>query len=121
MRFLADMGVSQTAVAQLQREGHDALHLLDVGLERLADAAILEKGRAESRIVLTFDLDFGDLLAAGGQDGPSVVIFRTRDARAKSVLQRLRLVLAEAATDLAAGAIVIVENQRFRVRRLPVI
>jgi predicted nuclease of predicted toxin-antitoxin system len=30
----------------------------------------------EQRIVLTFDLDFGDLLAAGAHALPSVVIFR---------------------------------------------
>jgi predicted RNA binding protein YcfA (HicA-like mRNA interferase family) len=39
---------------------------------------MMAKAVAESRIVLTFDLDFGDILTAAGSQGPSVMIFRLR-------------------------------------------
>jgi predicted nuclease of predicted toxin-antitoxin system len=58
------MGVSATTAGALCAAGHDAVHLRDEGLITLPDTEILEKGRRERRIVLTFDLDFGDLLAA---------------------------------------------------------
>ena len=45
------------------------------GLHRLPDSAILEKARNEERILLTHDLDFGELVAARL---PSVVVFRLR-------------------------------------------
>lgn len=63
MRFLADMGVSLTTVEALRAASHDAVHLRDEELIRLPDLDIVAKALAESRIVLTFDLDFGDILA----------------------------------------------------------
>ena len=65
MTFLADMGVSLTTVEALRAANHDAVHLRDEGLIRLPDPDIVTKALAESRIVLTFDLDFGDILAIG--------------------------------------------------------
>lgn len=75
MKFLADMGISPKAVDFLVRLGHQASHLQQQGLHRLKDSEILEKARQEGCILLTHDLDFGDLLAANGADLPSVVIF----------------------------------------------
>ena len=57
MRFLADMGVAVPIVEELRRQGHDALHLRDEGLQRSPDQQILDKAIAEDRILLTFDLD----------------------------------------------------------------
>jgi hypothetical protein len=69
MRFLADMGVATSTVQELAGAGHDAVHLRHLGLQRLPDNEILAKARGERRIVLTFDLDFGDLLALGMPGG----------------------------------------------------
>ncbi|GET36003.1 DUF5615 family PIN-like protein [Microseira wollei] len=76
MKFQAYMGVSPQTVEILRQNGYEAVHLIEEGLERLEDSLILEKARLEGRIVLTFDLDFGDLLAASGDALPSVIIFR---------------------------------------------
>jgi predicted nuclease of predicted toxin-antitoxin system len=43
MRFLADMGVSQRVVTWLREQGHDAIHLRDEGLQRLANGDIFTK------------------------------------------------------------------------------
>jgi len=66
MRFLADMGVDQRVVAWLRAGGHDAVHLRDEGLQRLADEAVFDKAVVERRIILTFDLDFGEIVALAG-------------------------------------------------------
>jgi predicted nuclease of predicted toxin-antitoxin system len=120
VKFLADMGVSTSTAASLREAGHDAVHLRDEGLLKLEDAAILDKARSESRIVLTFDLDFGDLLAASSEKLPSVIIFRLRNQTPPSVRPRLFKILSECETDLNAGAVVVVEETRYRVRRLPI-
>ena len=85
MRFLADMGVSLTTVEALRRANHDAVHLRDEGLIRLPDVQITTKAVAERRIVLTFDLDFGDILAIARSEAPSVIIFRLRDQTPSAV------------------------------------
>jgi predicted nuclease of predicted toxin-antitoxin system len=120
VRFLADMGVSLTTVDALRGAHHDAVHLRDEGLIRLPDPDIAAKAVAEGRIVLTFDLDFGDLLATARSEAPSVVIFRLRNQTPAAVNPRLFQVIDNCAAELASGAIVIVEDEGFRVRRLPI-
>jgi predicted nuclease of predicted toxin-antitoxin system len=106
------MGVSVTTVKALRRANHDAIHLRDEGLIRLADSQIAAKAVAESRIVLTFDLDFGDILAVARTEAPSVIIFRLRNQTPAAVNPRLFRVIAERAAELASGAIVIVSGAR---------
>ena len=55
------MGVDVRVVQWLRRHGHDAVHLREEGLHRAPDEQVFAKALAEDRIVLTFDLDFGDL------------------------------------------------------------
>jgi predicted nuclease of predicted toxin-antitoxin system len=80
----------------------------------------VEHARADARIVVTFDLDFGDILALGVRDGPSVIIFRLSDERPAAVNPRLSAVLHEQREVLEAGALILVEDARYRVRRLPI-
>ena len=79
MKFLADMGISQSTVDWLKQKGFDALHVRELGMQRSSDSLILEKAKAENRIVLTCDLDFGTLLAASKENLPSVILFRLED------------------------------------------
>jgi predicted nuclease of predicted toxin-antitoxin system len=114
------MGVSLTTVEALSAANHDAVHLRDEGLIRLPDPDIVSKALAESRIVLTFDLDFGDILALARNEAPSVVIFRLRNQTPAAVNPRLFRVIHDCAAELASGALVLVEDEGFRLRRLPI-
>jgi len=97
------------------------VHLLDRGLERLDDSAIVDLARSESRIILTFDLDFTDLRAIDRASQPAAVIFRMSNATPQSVLQHLRPVLKDARQALLDGAVIIVEQGRYGVRKLPIL
>ena len=59
MRFLADAGVSPKTVEFLRQLGHDAVHVRTLGLQRSPDLELVDRARADSSVVLTFDLDFG--------------------------------------------------------------
>jgi len=120
MRFLADAGLSPVTVEFLVRLGHEAVHVRTLGMQRTPDADIVARARADSSVVLTFDLDFGDVLALGVFDNPSVIIFRLSDERPESVNRRLAVVLAECAEVLESGALISVEDTRYRVRKLPI-
>jgi len=50
MRFLADMGISPRTLNWLKAADHNAIHLVEEGLERLADDEILIKARDEDGI-----------------------------------------------------------------------
>ena len=120
MRFLADMGVSLRVCQWLRNGGHDIVHLRDEKLQRLPNGAIFQKAIAEDRILLTFDLDFGEILAGAGSRAVSVILFRLHNTRTPHVIQRLAVVLDRAAEALETGAVVVVEDARYRVRMLPI-
>lgn len=118
--FSCSMGVSITTVHALRAAEHDAIHLRDEGLIRLPDPEIAAKAAREGRIVLTFDLDFGDILAAAPGGAPSVILFRLRNQAPASVNPRLFRVIGDCGAELINGAIVIVEDEGYRVRKLPI-
>lgn len=120
MRFLADMGVSMTVVAWLREEGHDATHLRDEGLHRLADGKIFTKAADERRVVLTFDLDFSEIAALSGETLTSVISFRLRNTLPSNVIVRLKAVLSASTQALEEGVVVSVEDARHRIRKLPI-
>ncbi|MBF0554432.1 MAG: DUF5615 family PIN-like protein [Nitrospirae bacterium] len=120
MKFLADMGISKSAVKFLQQLGHDTVHVREAGMKCALDVEIVTKARNEDRIVLTCDLDFGDILAASGDDKPSVIIFRLENEKPVNMNKRLAQVLKESSNALREGAIVLVEESRHRVRFLPI-
>jgi predicted nuclease of predicted toxin-antitoxin system len=113
------MGISPKTVSFLQQLGHQAVHLHQEGLDRLSDAEILHKARCEGSILLTHDLDFGDLLAASKAALPTVVIFRLRNMRPEQVNQYLTGIIANYSADLKQGAIVTVSEGGIRMRTLP--
>ena len=120
MRFLADAGVSPKTVEFLIALGHEAVHVRTLGLHQTSDSEIIQRALADSSVIVTFDLDFGDLLALGVLSKPSAILFRLADERAASVNQRIAVVVAECLQDLEAGALVLIEDTRYRVRKLPI-
>jgi predicted nuclease of predicted toxin-antitoxin system len=120
VRFLADMGISSGVVAFLAGIGYEAVHLLDQGLERLPDPEILTKARDEDRILLTHDLGFGELVAASGEQLPSVIIFRLRNMQPGHVNLYVRNVITEYRDTLIDGAVISVTEGQVRSRSLPI-
>ena len=120
MRFLADMGVAARVVEWLRTQGHDASHLRDEGLQRLPNGEISDKALAERRIILTFDLDFGEIAALAKGRKISIVLFRLHNTRTPHVIERLSAVLADSMGALEQGAVVVVEESRHRIRYLPI-
>lgn len=120
MDVLADMGVSQRTVQWLAASGHNVAHVRDQGMQTARDSEIIGEARREGRVVITFDLDFGDIMAASGDNLPSVIILRLENETPAHVNARLAQVLEQVAVPLQNGAIVIVEDARHRVRLLPI-
>lgn len=120
MRILVDMSVDIRVADWLRSQGHDAVHLRDEGLHRMPNGEIFAKALSEDRIVVTSDLDFGEIAAALKDTAGKVVLLRLPNSRAANVIRRLDSVLPRVELDLAAGAVVIVEESRHRVRPLPI-
>lgn len=120
MKFLADMGISMTTVRWLKSLKHDVVHLREIGFQQMPDEEIFRKAKEEGRVILTFDLDFGDIIAASHEQSVSVIIFRMEDERPAAINARLVQILTESTEALLRGAIILVEDWRYRVRQLPI-
>jgi predicted nuclease of predicted toxin-antitoxin system len=120
MKFLADMGISLRTVVWLRSAGYDVVHLREQGLQKLPDYEILIKACAEKRIILTIDLDFAQLLAVSGDSLPSVILFRLGNENYHVINECLTEILSQCQEDLEVGSIISVNNETFRVKKLPI-
>ena len=120
MRFLADRCVDVRIVKWLLQNGHDATHLRDQGLQRMPNGEIFEKAIREDRIVITFDLDFGEIAALTASRPTSVILFRLKNTRTLHVIERLSSVIERFEDALKRGSILTVEETRCRVRHFPI-
>lgn len=120
MRFLVDQNLSRKVAAALRAAGHDVVHTSEVGLSTASDHTIAELAVTEARVVMSADTDFGMLLATSGAERPSVLLVRLRRPRSADALAAVVVAnLDNVSDDLEAGAIVVLEDERVRIRRLP--
>jgi predicted nuclease of predicted toxin-antitoxin system len=91
MRFMLDMNLPPAMADWLRSEGHDAIHVLEAGCGASSDHEIFERASAEGRILVTFDLDFGEI--AGRQHGAAVILLRLRSASQSNLRARLSVAL----------------------------
>ena len=120
MRFLLDQNVSPVLVGLLVEAGHSAEHLRDLGLSMAPDDEVLAAAHQAGAVLVSSDTDFGELLARSNAAEPSVILLRRQEGRRVDDIAALIAANLEAlADDLSAGALVVLDNERIRVRSLP--
>jgi len=119
MRFLVDMPLSPELAAWLVRQGQEAVHVVEMKLERASDATILERARNEGRVVVTADLDYPRLLALSQAEGPGLILFRGGNYGEQEARERLARVAETIPLEELPNSIVVIEKGRIRRRRLP--
>ena len=121
MRLLIDENLSPRVARLLREAGHDAAHVVEVGLGNTDDPVILGAAADDARIVVTADTDFDALLAARGTSSPSVVMLRSSDhLTPDEQAQLIVTVTTRVGGELEDGAIASVTPQRIRLRSLPI-
>lgn len=121
MKFLIDNALSPQVANGLQAAGYSAIHVRDVGLATASDQRIFLFAEQEDRIIVSADTDFGTLLALWEKPKPSFILFRGGTER--NPQEQLALLLTNLASiqdSLISGSIVVFEQNRIRIRALPI-
>lgn len=121
MKLLLDQGLPRSSASLLRDVGLDVVHVGEIGMATAEDAEILQKAHDEARIVAPLDADFHALLALSGATSPSVIRIRIEGLRGEAMAALLQAVLTQTAEDLEEGAVGAVQENRLRVRRLPLV
>jgi len=117
MRILANENFPGEAVEILRAQGHDVAWVR-TDAPGSSDVQILEHAQRESRIIVTFDKDFGELAFRTGlpaQNG--VILFRISTPSATHVARVAATAVASRAD--WAGHFAVIEDDRIRMTPLP--
>jgi predicted nuclease of predicted toxin-antitoxin system len=121
VKFLVDANLSPTIARRLDEAGHDAIHVIDLGLADASDLDLLLRAEEDDRVIISADADFGALISTHGRQSPSVILLRSADHL--SPTQQAALLLAnlpQLASELTTGAIASLGRGRLRIRTLPI-
>jgi predicted nuclease of predicted toxin-antitoxin system len=117
MRFLLDENVDLPLADFLEELAHDVTAIALDYTRSIRDQEVLRIALAETRILITNDKDFGELIYKQQLQHAGVIFFRLRDEDIPFKIARLEAVLAHHLEDLAAQAYIVVTDKRIRVRR----
>jgi len=121
MKFLVDMALSPKTVKMLRDSGYEAIRVNELGMAKSRDREILAYAKKNDMVVITADLDFGDILAHTGYKKPSVIIFRLKDPSPEHVNSLLLSAIPHIKDSLDKGSIIVIDDYRIRIRELPVL
>jgi predicted nuclease of predicted toxin-antitoxin system len=117
MRFLADENIPSKAVEALRAAGHDIESVVE-SHQGLGDVGVAALAARNGRTLLTFDQDFGELVAMRQVTLPAgIVLFRVRASDAGDAVSLV--VDAIAAGNDWQGRFTVVEHDRIRSGPLP--
>jgi predicted nuclease of predicted toxin-antitoxin system len=120
VKFLLDQNVSPALVGLLTDADHLAEHVRDLGMREAPDDVVLAAARLADAVLISSHTDFGELLARSNANEPSVILLRRQEGRRASEIASLIVANLQAvADDLASGAIVVLDDDRVRIRSLP--
>jgi len=119
VKLVVDMNLSVEWVAELARHGWSAVHWSTIGDPSAEDSALMAWALANGSVVFTHDLDFGTMLALTHATGPSVLQVRGQSVLPEDIGPVLIAALSQYKAALAAGALVVVDTKKSRVRVLP--
>jgi len=103
----------------LRSAGQNAIYIREYNVQKATDPEVFARAAEEGRIPISADTDFGTLLALRNEEKPSVILLRRGPKRPAVQLRLLLRAMPVMEEPLRERSIVVLEEKRIRVRRLP--
>ena len=118
MKIKLDENMPGAMIELLQSGGHDVATVAGENLEGADDDLVLEKATEEGRLLMTFDVDFGDIRKYPFGSHAGIIVFRLHDQRWSALKEPAeRLVDSDLFARLGQGLAVVDELRvRFRLK-----
>ena len=116
MRFLIDRCAGQLLGDWLRKQGHDVVESRELRPDP-GDRALLERGANETRILITIDTDFGELIYLENLSHTGLVRLPDVPARERQLIMQDLLTRYE--EELKDAAIITVRGGRIRISKGP--
>ncbi len=120
LEFIADMNISPLTVNRLRERGWNIVRIPEIMDVRTSDIDILDYAQKNNKVIISYDLDFSELLAIYGYDKPSFINLRTSDISPDFTAQRIIEVVTELEKELHEGIVASVDDTSIRYRNLPI-
>lgn len=121
MKFLLDENLPASFSELLRKNDIEARHVSEAGLASTDDDAIVSFAAESGEIIITYDLDFGRIISTLSTLSQSLITIRVTKLNAQIFLHIFNNVLSSCQGDLERGAMITVEDDRLRVRKLPIV
>ena len=112
--FLTDENIHADIVTFLREQGHDVLDVKEAGLVGAGDLDLIRRARAEDRVVLTHDRDFGRLVALAEEPFTGIVYLRPGHLDPAFTIGSLRTLFTEELT-LRRGFLIVAHRREGHV------
>lgn len=115
--FLVDENISPETAEFLERLGHSCHSILRDGPRGLSDRQIAKFAQERGLVIITHDMDFGQIYYFAERGGIGVIVLRLKAQTIESVNEVLaRFLAAEVVkAEMLAKSLVIVTERSFRI------
>lgn len=120
MEYIADIHISPKTIKLLLDGGFKIRRVSDFLKFTASDYSILDLAVKENKTIITQDLDFSAILAERSTNKPSIITLRLNNVKPLRVAKILQKVLPQIENELNKGCIAIIEEDRIRIRKLPI-
>jgi len=114
MKIKLDENMPLALEEMLRFHGHDVSTVPEERLSGAKDSEIVKRATAEDRLLMTYDLDFGDIRSYPIATHSGIVVFRLRDQRWAAMENLVERLLACGLLDRLRPGLAIVDENRIR-------
>jgi predicted nuclease of predicted toxin-antitoxin system len=115
VRFKLDENLSPSLVTFFTDAKHDAHSFIDQALSGKSDERVIEVCRREQRALVTFDLDFSNILRYPPGHHAGIIVLRLSDQAHSTAARAIQRVVELVDQESVAGTLWIVEDTRVRI------